>query len=168
MGPGRQGRDLVPDRGHGARPANLPVDRILEAEPTGQPAARPDDFTLASAWEQVVGEVEQRRSRTWATALIDARFVPILRDHFGRHCHTDGQLADGRARVRIAAPTPLDIARNLAGWGAMIEVIEPRTVQAELARIGASSPVNTARPTAGPLTSARASRERPIDRPMTT
>ena len=113
------------------------ADRIIEAEPTSRPAARPDDFTLASAWEQVVGEVEQRRSRTWATVLIDARFVPILRDHFGRHCHTDGQLADGRARVRIAAPTPLDIARNLAGWGAMIEVIEPRTVQAELARIGA-------------------------------
>jgi len=113
------------------------VDRILEAEPTGQPAARPDDFILASAWEQVVGEVEQRRSRTWATVLIEARFVPVLRDQFGRHCYTDSQLGDGRARVRIAAPTPLDIARNLAGWGAMIEVIEPRIVQAELARIGA-------------------------------
>lgn len=113
------------------------VDRIIEAEPTGQPAVRPDDFTLASAWEQVVGEVEQRRSRTWATVLIDARFVPVLRDHFGRHCHVGSQLDDGRARVRIAAPTPLDIARNLAGWGAMIEVTEPPTVQAELARIGA-------------------------------
>src|SRR5438067_3247266 len=114
------------------------VDRILEAEPTGQPAARPDDFTLASAWEQVVGEVEQRRSRTWATVLIEARFVPILRDHFGRHCHAGRQLDhDGRARVRVAAPTPLDIARNLAGWGALIEVVEPRTVQLELARIGA-------------------------------
>jgi predicted DNA-binding transcriptional regulator YafY len=113
------------------------VDRILQAEPTGQPAARPDDFTLAHAWEQVVGEVEQRRARTWATVLIDARFVPVLRDHFGRHCHAGSQLGDGRARVRIAAPTPLDLARNLAGWGAMIEVIEPPTVQAELARIGA-------------------------------
>src|SRR5438067_622763 len=114
------------------------IDRILQAEPTGQPAARPGDFTLASAWEQVVGEVEQRRSRTWATVLIEARFVPILRDHFGRHCHAGRQLDhDGRARVRVAAPTPLDIARNLAGWGALIEVVEPRTVQLELARIGA-------------------------------
>jgi predicted DNA-binding transcriptional regulator YafY len=113
------------------------VDRILGAELTDQPAARPDDFTLASAWEQVVGEVEQQRSRTWATVLIRARFVPILRDQFGRHCHADGQLDDGRVRVRIAAPTPLDLARNLAGWGAMIEVIQPPTVQAELARIGA-------------------------------
>jgi predicted DNA-binding transcriptional regulator YafY len=113
------------------------VDRILEAEPTDQAAARPDDFTLSSAWEQVVGEVEDRRSRTWATVLIEARFVAILRDQFGRHCHVDSPHRDGRARVRIAAPTPLDIARNLAGWGAMIEVIEPPAVQAELARIGA-------------------------------
>jgi predicted DNA-binding transcriptional regulator YafY len=125
------------------------VDRILEAEPTSQPAARPDDFTLAAAWEQVVGEVEQRRSRTWATVLIDARFVPILRDHFGRHCRTDGQLGDGRVRVRIAAPTALDIARNLAGWGAMIEVIEPLTVQAELARIGAELAGRYGAPKAG-------------------
>ncbi|HEX8009046.1 MAG TPA: WYL domain-containing protein, partial [Trebonia sp.] len=113
------------------------VDRITGAEPTGQPAGRPDDFTLATAWQQVVGEVEQRRSRTWATVLIEARFVPVLRTQFGRHCHTDGEPTHGRARVRLAAPTPLDIARHLAGWGAMIEVLEPPSVQAELARIGA-------------------------------
>ena len=113
------------------------VERIIGAEPTDEPAERPDDFTLATAWQQVVGEVEQRRSRTWATVLIDARFVPVLRTQFGRHCHSDGDLDHGRARIRLAAPTPLDIARHLAGWGAMVEVVEPRSVQAELARIGA-------------------------------
>jgi predicted DNA-binding transcriptional regulator YafY len=136
---------------HGQR--TFRVDRILHAEPTGQPAARPDGFTLASAWEQVVGEVEQRRSRTWATVLIEARLVPVLRDHFGRHCHAGSQLDDGRTRVRIAAPTPLDIARNLAGWGAMIEVIEPRIVQAELARIGAELAGQYGSPEGNPLTS---------------
>jgi predicted DNA-binding transcriptional regulator YafY len=113
------------------------VDRIVEAEPTDQPAERPDDFALATAWQQVVGEMEQRRSRTWATVLIEDRFVPVLRDHFGRHCHANGEVGDGRARIRVGAPTPLDIARNLAGWGAMIEVVEPRSVRDELARIGA-------------------------------
>jgi len=113
------------------------VDRITEAEPTDQPAERPDDFTLATAWEQVVGEVEQRRSRTWATVLVEARYVPVLRNQFGRHCETEGELEDGRTRVRLGAPSPLDIARHLAGWGAMIEVVQPRSVQAELARIGA-------------------------------
>ena len=113
------------------------VDRIVTAEATDQPAERPDDFSLATAWQEVVGEMEERRSRTWATVLIAARFVPVLRDQFGRHCHTDGELDGGRVRVRLAAPTPLDIARHLAGWGSMIEVVEPRSVQAELARIGA-------------------------------
>ncbi|GAA0818953.1 YafY family protein [Streptosporangium amethystogenes subsp. fukuiense] len=113
------------------------VDRIVGAEPTEQPAERPDDFTLATAWRQVVGEVERRRSRTWATVLIEARFVPVLRTHFGRHCHIDAELDQGRVRVRLGAPTSLDIARHLAGWGAMVEVVEPCSVQAELARIGA-------------------------------
>ncbi|RBM21042.1 WYL domain-containing protein [Prauserella sp. PE36] len=113
------------------------VDRIAVAEPTDEPAERPDDFALAAAWERVVGEVEQRRSRTWATVLIDQRFVPILRDQFGRHCHTDGEPDGGRARVRLAAPTALDIARHLAGWGALVEVVEPPSVRTELARIGA-------------------------------
>ncbi|AQA26005.1 WYL domain protein [Rhodococcus sp. MTM3W5.2] len=112
------------------------VDRITEAEATDQPADRPDDFELAAAWEEVVGRMEERRSTTWATVLIEARFVRILRDHFGRHCHTEGEAEDGRIRVRLAAPTPLDIARNLAGWGADVEVLEPRSVRDELARIG--------------------------------
>ena len=113
------------------------IDRIIAAEPTGQPAERPDDFALAATWEQIVGEVEQQRSRTWATVLVEDRFVPVLQTQFGRHCHTDGEPGRGRARVRVGAPTPLDIARHLAGWGAMIEVTEPESVQAELARIGA-------------------------------
>jgi predicted DNA-binding transcriptional regulator YafY len=113
------------------------VDRIIAAEPVDLPAEHPPDgFSLASAWAQVVSEVENRRARTWATVLIQARFVPILHDHFGRHFRVGGELGDGRTRVHLAAPTPRDIARNLAGWGAMVEVIEPESVQVELARIG--------------------------------
>ena len=62
--------------------------------------------------------------------------MPVLQTQFGRHCHTGDDPGHGRARVRVGAPTPLDIARHLAGWGAMIEVTEPESVQAELARIG--------------------------------
>jgi hypothetical protein len=68
--------------------------------------------------------------------LIQARFASVLHDHFGRHFRLGGELPDGRARIRLAAPTPLDIACSLAGWGTMVEVIEPESVQAELARIG--------------------------------
>ncbi|MFG1927618.1 helix-turn-helix transcriptional regulator [Cryptosporangium sp. NPDC048952] len=111
------------------------VDRMLEAEQTDEPSTRPDDFTLAEAWKQVVGEVEERRSRTWATLTIETRFVPILRNHFGRHCHVEHD-ENGRSRVRVGAPTPLDIARNLAGWGSQVEVLDPEPVRTRLARIG--------------------------------
>lgn len=47
------------------------------------------------------------------------------------------ELDDGISRVRVAAPTPLDIARNLAGWGSLVEVVEPQSVRKELVRIGA-------------------------------
>lgn len=113
------------------------VDRIDRAEPTDDEAERPDDFALAAAWREVVGEVEERRSRTWATVLVEARSVRILQDQFGRHCEPDGEHEDGRTRVRLAAPTPLDIARTLAGWGSAVEVLEPAAVRSELARIGA-------------------------------
>ncbi|MFC7546595.1 helix-turn-helix transcriptional regulator [Plantactinospora sp. GCM10030261] len=114
------------------------VDRIVGVEVVDELAQRPPDgVTLDSAWRQVVTEVERRRSRTWATVLVEARHVGVLRNQFGRHCSEPEDVGDGRVRVRVGAPTPLDIARHLAGWGAMAEVPEPPSVRAELARLGA-------------------------------
>jgi len=113
------------------------VDRITGAEVTDQVAARPVGFDLAREWERVVGEMEQRRSLLSATVLIAERLLPVLRDHFGRHCELLGTLPDGRARVRVAAPMALSIAEQLAGWGGAVEVLEPAAVRTELARLGA-------------------------------
>lgn len=112
------------------------VDRMIEAVTTDLPAERPPGFELSRAWREVVDEVEGKRSLTAATVLVDARFVHVLRDQFGRHCEEEATLDDGRARVRLAAPNPLMIAQQLAGWGTLIEVLEPLEVRAELARIG--------------------------------
>ncbi|GAA2905507.1 WYL domain-containing protein [Streptosporangium fragile] len=111
------------------------VDRIASAEVTDLPAERPDDFDLSVEWARVVAEMEQRRSLVSATVLIDARFLPVLRSHFGRHCEVVAQ-DDGRVRARVAAHTARSIAEQLAGWGATVEVVEPEPVRAELARIG--------------------------------
>jgi len=113
------------------------VDRITDAEVTDEPAERPADFELSSAWEEVVTEVERRRSLTSAVVLLETRFVFVLEDRFGRHCEVLEDLPDGRSRVRLAAPAPLMIAQDLAGWGAAVEVVESAPVRAELARIGA-------------------------------
>jgi hypothetical protein len=67
--------------------------------------------------------------------VIPDRWVDILQDHFGRHADVRGPAGKGTTRVTVTAPTPRDIARNLAGWGSMIDVETP-SVRAELARIG--------------------------------
>lgn len=113
------------------------VDRITEAALTEEPADRPDDFELAEAWRRVIDAMEQRRSTVLATVLIDARFVPIVQDHFGRHCEVLGTEDDGRIRLQVAAHMPQSIAEQLAGWGNAVEVLEPESVRGELARIGA-------------------------------
>jgi predicted DNA-binding transcriptional regulator YafY len=113
------------------------VDRVVAAEVTVEPAERPADFSLDAAWREIVGEMEQRRSATWATVVIETRFVPVLNDHFGRHLEVLDERPDGRSRVRVGAPTARDIARALAGWGALVEALDPPEVRGELARIAA-------------------------------
>lgn len=71
-----------------------------------------------------------------AEDLQVVRILPIPRKQQGRHCVVDGPVADGRVQVRITAPTPRMIARQVAGWG-RIEVLAPQSVQAELAGLGA-------------------------------
>jgi predicted DNA-binding transcriptional regulator YafY len=113
------------------------VDRIEDAVVTEVVAERPADLELAAVWATVVDEIEARRGTLSATLRIEDRLTPVLRTHFGRHCEVLSLGADGRALVRVAAPTARSIAEKLAGWGDTVEVIEPASVQTELARIGA-------------------------------
>jgi predicted DNA-binding transcriptional regulator YafY len=113
------------------------VDRVQQATITDLPFERPDDFELAAAWEEVVDEIEQRRSLVSATVVVRSRFVFVLQDQFGRHCEVLETLPEDRTRVRLAAQRPIMIAQVLAGWGALIDDVESDPVRAELARLGA-------------------------------
>jgi predicted DNA-binding transcriptional regulator YafY len=126
---------LVAGTEHGQR--TFRIDRVVDAVVTEMAAERPADFELARAWEQVVDEVERKRGGLTATVLIQAALLPVLRDRLGRQCAVESLLDDGRARVRVSAPTPTMIAQHLAGWGALIDVVEPDSVRAELSRLGA-------------------------------
>lgn len=112
------------------------IDRITGATLTGRPASRPADFELTGAWDKVVTAVEERRSGTAAIMLVPTRFLDVFRHQHGRHCTVLEQL-DDQTRVELTAPRPLDIARNIAGWGGMITVESPGEVTEHLARIGA-------------------------------
>ncbi|GAA4080560.1 helix-turn-helix transcriptional regulator [Nonomuraea soli] len=111
------------------------VDRIAAAEPTAQTFTPPEDFDLNAAWQEVVEVVEQKQTETSATVLVSPRHVRVLRDQFGRHCHVLEE-RDGRTLVRLTAPRPIMIAQHLAGWGALLEVVDSPEVEAELARLG--------------------------------
>jgi predicted DNA-binding transcriptional regulator YafY len=113
------------------------LDRISDAVVTDEPADRPDDLELATVWAGVVDEVERQRSRTTAAVLVDAEVVSWLRSSFGRHCRVGDATGDGRVRMEVAAPTATLLARQLAGWGAAVELIGDGPVREELVRITA-------------------------------
>ncbi len=113
------------------------VDRIAAATVSEEPADRPSDLELAKVWEEVVEEVEKRRSSLTADVVLSRRHFGVLRDRFGRHCELVAELPDDRVRARVAAPAPIMIAQELAGWGALVDVEGPESVKAELARLGA-------------------------------
>jgi len=113
------------------------VDRVVAAEVTDQPATWPVDLDLPARWADVVDAVEERRSQVAATVLVPSGLVDVVRDRFGRHCSVDGAAGGGRTRVRVASHTATSVAEQLAGFGALVEVVSPAAVRAELGRIGA-------------------------------
>lgn len=118
-------------------PRTFRLDRVERAEVTDVAAERPDDLDVERLWARTVEEVERRRSALRATVLLDAALLPVLQVRMGRHCEPAGAADDGRARAYVTAPHALDIARHLAGFGGAVEVVEPASVRAELARLGA-------------------------------
>ncbi len=112
------------------------VERIADAVVTDEAAGRPADFELSEAWQGVVAEVEQQRSRVSATVLISAELLPVLRAEFGRQCRVEGAADTDPVQVRVSAPAHDALAGRLARWGALVDVLEPASVRSELARIG--------------------------------
>lgn len=125
---------LLAGTGQGRR--TFRVDRITEATTLDTPAIRPDVFDLPAEWEQVVEEMEQRRSLISATVLVPQELLPVLRRQFGRHCQLLGAGGQDHPSVRVAAHTATSIAETLAGFGASVEVLEPTEVRDRLAAIG--------------------------------
>ncbi|MCS5732824.1 helix-turn-helix transcriptional regulator [Herbiconiux daphne] len=113
------------------------VDRIRSLVLTDAPIERPADFDLGDAWNRVVAGVESERTAVSAIVIVAAPLLSFLRSQFGLGCEVLEQLEEGRSRVRVSAPTATMIARQLAGWGAFAQVLEPGEVRAELARIAA-------------------------------
>ncbi len=113
------------------------VWRVQSVEMLDRPVEVPADFDLASAWERVVAGMEVLRGSKMVHALVAPEAVGWLRGHFGSARLTVGAAAgDGRIPLKIEFPTDHEPAPELAGYSAVLEVLDPPEVRAELARIG--------------------------------
>ena len=116
------------------------VSRIGSAEVSDEPAVRPEGFDLAEAWRNVAASIAELRTNVSATILVDRQHLWSLRYQFGNDLSltefaTSRDDSDTRLEAIIAGPSSVMIAQHLAGWGAVIEVVEPEQVQLELVRI---------------------------------
>jgi predicted DNA-binding transcriptional regulator YafY len=111
------------------------LSRIESARAIDEPARRPKRFDLAKAWRE--------QSQRWESGR--AGFEVMLRvrrqEDLPLVIRVSGERVVGKPRnriVRLVFPALEPAAAFVSSFGAMVEVIRPREVRAELARRGAS------------------------------
>ena len=125
---------LVADTEAGLR--TFRVDRITSVEPTGDPVVRPEGFELAEAWRLIADEIEQRRAPIRARALAAPYAVPWCRATLGNRLRIGPAQPDGRVELELRGHTPRALVAEIAGFGALLEILDPPEVRAELAKVG--------------------------------
>jgi predicted DNA-binding transcriptional regulator YafY len=126
---------LVADTDSGRR--TFRVWRVTSAVLLDEPAVRPADFDLHSAWQEIVATVDDRRGLTHVAALAEPSMVQWLRVRFGTRLTVGDANEDGRVNVDIGFPqTHDDPARELSGFAGELEVLAPLDLRARMAEIG--------------------------------
>lgn len=128
---------LVAGTDRGQRTFHL--DRVSTVVPTELPADRPADFSLAEAWSDVVDTVVSTLPPAHVEVLVATSDVGALRGQFGRAAEVLGPTDDGtqRSRVVLRGESNDMLARQIAGWGTLLQVVEPLEVTQRLVEIGA-------------------------------
>jgi predicted DNA-binding transcriptional regulator YafY len=125
---------LVADTDAGLR--TFRVDRVTVVEATGDAVVRPDGFDLNEAWRLVSEEFDQRTVAMWARGWAQPFCVPWLRGAFGARLRVGPAGADGRVAVEVGALDAGRVARQLAQFGTLVEVVDPPDVRRFLAELG--------------------------------
>jgi predicted DNA-binding transcriptional regulator YafY len=113
------------------------VDRITSVEPTGEAVVRPTGFELAEAWRLIADEIDQRRAPVRARALAVPAIVPWCRHELGNRVRIGPGRSDGLVELELRGHSARSLAAELAGFGALLEVLDPPEVRQQLGRIGA-------------------------------
>ncbi|MFY1679309.1 helix-turn-helix transcriptional regulator [Streptomyces sp. WMMC905] len=112
------------------------IDRVSAADPTGDPAHRPEDFDLAESWDEIAEEIDRKRTPLEVHAVCTPEGTGILRMALGDRLDVGGSTADGRVEVVIRGPDEYILAGELSGLVEWVEVTGPEGVREHLASIG--------------------------------
>ena len=111
-------------------------DRVSHVEGLGRPVIRPNGFDLASAWK-LIAETFDKQWGCSVRALADPSIVVSLRWVFAAKLRVGPPAPDGRIEVEVGSVNERALVGQIAGFGAMVEVLEPPEIRAQLAAIGA-------------------------------
>ena len=112
------------------------LSRVRSVVLTDEPVVRPADFDLAEEWRGIVETIEEFRTTARAVVRIAPGPAMGLRQQFASSFTELRRLDDGRVEAEVGAARTGILAEQLAGWGAMIEVVGPNDVREHLGRIG--------------------------------
>ncbi len=101
------------------------LTRIRSVTPLDSPVDRPDGFDLEVEWERIVGVVKARRAGLTVDIVADPSMAGPLRFQFAGRIEFHQPLPDGRAPATISEAGPKPLAAQLAGYGNMVEIIDP-------------------------------------------
>jgi predicted DNA-binding transcriptional regulator YafY len=127
---------LVADTDAGIR--TFRVWRVRSVGLTERPVQCPPGFDLATTWQRVVDEMEERRGAMRVRALADRAVIGWVRGQFGTRVVVGDMVEDGRIAVEVGFWAPGQAAAELAGFGAAVEVLDSPEVRECLAEIGSS------------------------------
>jgi len=124
---------LVANTDNGLR--TFRVSRVRSVVPTDLPVDRPEGFDLEDAWRSTMASLDEQRVPCLATVRTQESVVPHLRSVLGTPMTVGRKLDDGRVEVEIRSYSPQTLAAQLAGFGAVVEVMGPEEARGHLSRI---------------------------------
>jgi predicted DNA-binding transcriptional regulator YafY len=112
------------------------TDRVTETSGTGDDVVRHAGFDLDEAWRLIADEVDQLRPRLRVRASASPEIVGTLRWVLGSRAAIGSAAPDGRIGVELRSHDVRPLAGELAGFGAHLQIFEPKAVRDQPLRIG--------------------------------
>jgi predicted DNA-binding transcriptional regulator YafY len=118
------------------------VDRIVEAQPTGERFERPADFDLAEWWAGAAGRFESQMLRTTVRVRVGPRGLKFLAgavDHdaaLRAIAHAGPPDADGWRELELDVESIAVAAGQLTALGGEVEGLDPPELRTRLAAAG--------------------------------